>query len=67
MNEEARQRREPGLSECNRVRRRQHRQQRQQQQDQHDPYSRVTRELPDKQHQTRHPGNPHVPAASGDQ
>ena len=67
MHEVSRLRGEPGLSECNRVRRRQHQQQRQQQQDQHDPYSRGARELPDKQHQTRHPDNPQVPAWSGDQ
>ena len=60
MDEDARQRgglpvHKTSIAECNRVRRLQHQQQRQQQQDQRDPYSRVDRELPEKQHQTRHP------------
>ena len=74
MDEDARQRsgllvRETSIAECNRVRRRQHQQQRQQQQDQRDPYSRVYRELPEKQHQTRHPAcdDPDAGTQTGDQ
>lgn len=69
MDEDARQRGKPGLSACNRVRRRQHQhqQQRQQQQDQRDPYPAAARDLPDKQHQARHPDNPPAPLWPGDQ
>jgi hypothetical protein len=60
MGDDARQRSEPSVhqslgSEGNQIRRRQHRQQRQQQQEQINPYPTTDRELPEKQHQTRHP------------
>ena len=74
MDKDARQRgepsvREPLLSESNRVRRRQHQQQRQQQQEQTDPYTRVDRELPERQDQTRHPTteDPRFRIFTGDQ
>lgn len=60
---------QPSRLDGNGVRRRQHQQQRQQQQEQRDPYRRIDRELPEKQHQTRHPRveDPRFQLPTGDQ